>query len=499
MLNTGVKFHSARLPGLSVALFLFLIALGGWLVWDLLRERERSLEQAARLAMQKSQFMGRSFGDTFLAADYVLRDVLGRVRLAQDLVHPDPDRDHRQRIEGLLRAKAATVPALEDLNFFNRDCIFTAFAKGNFYGRKSTQRFCADLQVGAGEHLYMQYLPVEKSASKRPVVVMSRVVGDSEGRLQGGAMAVLDLEYAQNWLASFDVDEHDTLTLLDTDGVLLARMPALADALGQRLPTPSGQRALDEFSGVDSFRAVSPVDGRRRVYGVSRLERFPLVALVGFDQASVLQAWQHRAWQLLAGYAGLVALSLLVLRILLTLQGQREDLRRLATTDALSGIANRGHLMDTGEREVARARRHDQDLAVLMLDIDRFKSVNDRWGHPTGDRVIQAMAQAISTQARSQDFGGRLGGEEFALILPATRLEGARVIAERLRQAVQDNEQVRSDEGEPVRFTVSIGVAALDRQDDGFDTLLQRADRGLYQAKEQGRNRVVTLDTRGSS
>jgi diguanylate cyclase (GGDEF)-like protein len=485
----------ARLQGLCAAVLLFLLVLGGWLAWDLWRERERTLGLASRLVMQKSQFMARAFGDTFLAADYVLRDVLGHVRLERDLVHPDPDADHRQHVEGLLRVKASTIPVLEDVALFNRDCIFTAFAKGQFYGRRSTQRFCTDLQVGTGERLHMQYLPAEKSASKRPVVVMARTVGDAQGRLLGGALAVLDLQYAQNWLAIFDVAPQDNLSLLDTDGVLLARVPPMPDAIGQRVPPTPTQPLFSELGAAATFTDLSPVDGRLRIYGVSRLERFPIVALVGFDRSTVLQGWRHRAWQLLAGYAVLCALTLLMLRIQLTMLRQREALRALATTDALTGIANRGHLMQVGEQEFARARRYGQALSVLMLDIDRFKSVNDRWGHPTGDQVIRVVAQTLRSLARGQDLAGRLGGEEFALLLPATPLAGARAIAERLRQSVQDSMSVRTGEDEAVRCTVSIGVAALSAQDADFDSLLQRADRALYLAKDGGRNRVELLDS----
>ena len=305
----------------------------------------------------------------------------------------------------------------------------------------------------------------------------------------------MDLRYAQQWLADFEVETHDNLVLLDTDGRLLARMPPTPAMIGQLVSTVPGQPVFSELSGAATFTAPSPVDGRLRVYGVSRLESFPLVALVGFDQATVLKAWRHRVWQLLAGYAGLLILALLVLRFQLTMLRQREALRLLATTDALTGIANRGQLMSTGEQEHARAQRYHQPLCVLMLDLDHFKSVNDRWGHATGDRVIRETAQLLRSMARSQDLAGRLGGEEFALLLPATPLAGARIIAERLRLAVQDNEAVRSDEGEPVRFTVSVGVAALAPQDTAFETLLQRADRALYQAKDGGRNRVELIDT----
>ena len=129
---------------------------------------------------------------------------------------------------------------------------------------------------------------------------------------------------------------------------------------------------------------------------------------------------------------------------------------------------------------------------MLMLDLDRFKSINDRWGHPTGDRVLQHMAQLLGQQARGQDVAGRLGGEEFALLLPDTDGPGAVVIAERLRGAVQVSDAVRTGDGEVVRYTVSVGVATLEAGDASFESLLQRVDRALYQAKERGRNRVET-------
>ncbi|WP_245651025.1 GGDEF domain-containing protein [Paramagnetospirillum marisnigri] len=187
----------------------------------------------------------------------------------------------------------------------------------------------------------------------------------------------------------------------------------------------------------------------------------------------------------------LVLAALLMMRAHLTTLRQREEMRKLATTDALTGIANRRHLVDTGRLEVGRARRYAHGLSTMILDIDRFKAINDSWGHPTGDRAIQALSRTMQTIVRDQDMAGRLGGEEFAVILPETDLAGALVIAERMRAAVAGDIEVAADDGQPVRFTVSIGVAALGEADANFEDLLTRADRALYQAKDSGRNRVV--------
>lgn len=473
------------------ALLLLLVLIGGWLVVDFWREGERIVDERSRLAIHKSQLINRAFSDTFLAADYVLRDVIGRVSMPGDLAYPQPVRAISGRLDALLREKVATVGGLTDLVLFNGDCIFVATANFPARGTRSRQRFCAAASVDPGQSLHIQYMPPDRSASGRPVVLMSRTVGSPEGVLLAGAMAVIDLEYAQQWIAAFEIDAGDVLLIADADGTLLARNPAQAEAVGQRVVPPPNQPGFAEFGSSATFTAHSPIDGRERIYGISKLERFPFVVIVGFDRARVLAGWQHRAWQFAAGYLLLALLALLALRVQLATERQREEMRKLANTDALTGIANRRHLMQLGQRECSRARRYGSPLSVLMLDIDRFKSVNDRWGHQTGDRVIQELARLMLLFVREQDSCGRLGGEEFALLLPETDAAGVERIAGRLRSKVEDSATVHADDGSAVRFTVSIGVASLSSEDASFDAVLQRADRALYQAKEDGRNRLV--------
>lgn len=488
-------FLSLAGGGSYLALLLLLALIGAWLVLDFARERERILADAVRLAGHKSQLMNRSFGDTFLAADYVLRDVIGRVRLPQELTYPPREAGLAPRLEALLREKIATLSGLTDLVLFNGDCIFAAAANYPTRGTRSRQRFCIDGRVEPGQSLHVQYMPADKSASHRPVVLMSRTIGSPAGVLLGGVMAVIDLEYAQQWITAFDIEQNDVLAIVDADGTLLARNLPLPEAIGQRAPPPADQPPFGEIGSLATFTAFSPLDGRERIFGLSKLERFPFVVMVGLDKAHLLAAWQHRAWLFAAGYVLLSVLALLALRVQRLTERQREEMRELANTDALTGIANRRFLMDIAEREFGRAQRYGTPLSVLMLDIDTFKAINDRWGHPTGDRVIQELAHATLHFVRRQDLCGRLGGEEFALLLPETDAAGALVIAERLRTRIEATEDARADDGTVVRFTVSIGIATQSPADSSFDALLQRADRALYRAKDEGRNRSVVADS----
>lgn len=165
-------------------------------------------------------------------------------------------------------------------------------------------------------------------------------------------------------------------------------------------------------------------------------------------------------------------------------------LQSLATSDPLTGIANRRQIMDTGEIEVQRAVRLRHHLALLMVDIDLFKQINDTQGHPVGDQVICAVAEACVQCVRgSVDTVGRIGGEEFALILPEADIDTARGMAERLRQAIAER-SVTLEDGTPLYFTVSVGFAALSPEHFSFKGLLIDADKALYCAKASGRNCV---------
>ncbi|HTJ29822.1 MAG TPA: diguanylate cyclase, partial [Acidobacteriaceae bacterium] len=167
----------------------------------------------------------------------------------------------------------------------------------------------------------------------------------------------------------------------------------------------------------------------------------------------------------------------------------REELRHRSETDALTGVPNRRRFLQALEVECLRYSRGHASLSVLMIDLDRFKDINDRFGHPAGDAVLQAMAERMLGQLRKTDLLARFGGEEFAVLLPETHLDGAEVIAERLRLEA-GRLPVRVD-GATIPVTVSIGVAShASEQEAEPGILLKKADLALYRAKASGRNCV---------
>lgn len=178
--------------------------------------------------------------------------------------------------------------------------------------------------------------------------------------------------------------------------------------------------------------------------------------------------------------------------VLASFERMASQMRRLASVDGLTGAMNHNTTVSLLAHAMERGRREGQPVGFVMLDLDHFKRVNDQHGHVVGDQVLRAVAACTRGRLRGSDVLGRLGGEEFGLVLPATGATGARHLAEQVRLAVEALE-LRGDGDRPLRVTLSAGVAEAAPADTP-ETLMHLADKALYQAKQQGRNRVVVAD-----
>ncbi len=165
-----------------------------------------------------------------------------------------------------------------------------------------------------------------------------------------------------------------------------------------------------------------------------------------------------------------------------------EELLRLAATDPLTGAYNRREFTQMAEREALRSHRYHHPLSMMMMDLDHFKRLNDTYGHTAGDKVLQRFTTLCSNTLRNVDIFGRWGGEEFVALLPETDIEGASIIAERLRKIISEN--VLSFNDHKITFTASIGVVQYKDGEVNVDAPLGRADSAVYDAKKAGRNRI---------
>jgi diguanylate cyclase (GGDEF)-like protein len=340
--------------------------------------------------------------------------------------------------------------------------------------------------------------PRQEGAGGAWVIDVARRLEHPDGRFAGAVVAVIAMERLVTLLAAADVGPGGVVALRGEDLALIARYP----------PLPSSNRAVEaaqplrdlvasgELSGT--YRTRSPADGVERLVSYRKVAGYPLHVLVGRSTEVYLGHWRRDM-----GIVAVLAAILFAVSIGATLMVDRawrrqrrlaHTLEAQAHTDVLTGLANRRRFFEVADAELARARRYGTPLSVLMLDIDHFKDVNDAHGHRAGDRVLQQLARTCLEVLRTVDVVGRVGGEEFAILLPETAREGAVEVAERLREAVGRAEVAR-EEGVPLRVTVSIGVSTLSGAAN-LDTLMSQADTALYDAKHAGRNRVCVSGPR---
>lgn len=325
-------------------------------------------------------------------------------------------------------------------------------------------------------------------------IAFSRRISSPDGRFMGVAVASMRLSYFYQLFNSLRIGSNSTINLMNHQGILLAQHPMLErDMVDKDLSArPNVARILRERDG--SFSGTSSVDGLNRLYTFSSVGNLPLVVVVALSTDEVFDGWKRAAW-LISSATGLLCAGLLWLTWMLTKELRRRYraervLAELAATDPLTGLANRRTLDERLRLEWDRAQRSSEPLTLLMVDVDHFKSFNDRHGHQAGDQALRTVAQVIDSNIRRPaDLAARYGGEEFAVILPHTDSPGAALIAEHIRSGIEHLPRV-AGEWRPV--TVSIGLSTwTKRSRSSLEDLLLNADRALYEAKREGRNRVV--------
>jgi len=258
-------------------------------------------------------------------------------------------------------------------------------------------------------------------------------------------------------------------------------IPVIALATADQLPLKDEAFLLGASDYVIKLPDQIELAARIRIHSSTRLNQL--------QKDDAYRALHDSQQQLIASHRALA-------ERLAELQAARDELARLVSTDSLTGLYSRHRWFELSASEFRRYQRHRHALGVFIVDLDLFKRVNDTFGHDAGDGVLKQFANVLKLALRQSDIAGRIGGEEFAVLLPETPADGVQMVARRIVERCRGLE-VATPSGQ-VKFSCSIGVAEATAEDHTFEDVLRRADRALYSAKESGRDRWAATSDRSS-
>lgn len=501
MVDMGPLAQYRGIP-LWVLVLLMLSLVGAWSAWDLHRDYQQAMDTNYRLLeVQAKQLEARISGalrSVDLVESSIADDVQGHFAI--------PVADRFRWLDGYLR-QLPEVRAISILDASGRLVAVNSFHK-QYLGLDVTHReyysFHRDMPRVDGIHVSDPYRNVEGKTT----ITVSRRIADRHGQFLGVVVAALEPQFFSHALTVADAGSAIGVVLLHRRGDVLNAYPDAAWVGSSLQDDTVYVQHLDSGLAATRHQAVSRLDARVRLNVFQNLAEVPFTVMVSRDYESALDDWQQAVLTQVGSYAvvTLVALALLLLasrkqHALIhahrLLQDRLEEITKLrdklgeqAIRDGLTGLFNRRYLDETLVRDLSRAKREGYALAVVMLDIDHFKRVNDTYGHAAGDEVLKAIAKLLRSGARESDVVCRYGGEEFLIALPHMSAEQAAVRVETWRSTFQ-TQLIRHGEF-AIQVTFSAGIAAYPVHGGDTDSLVARADQALYHAKEHGRNRTTS-------
>ncbi|QLL10628.1 sensor domain-containing diguanylate cyclase [Pseudomonas chlororaphis] len=493
-----VALESKRLPVLTVTIaFLMVVAVSILSIYGIqvINSKAHELAQARLISGNLALSMAQQATDTFDEANLILEELIERI----DDLSPQA----LEKTQKLMKKRVFTTEQLHGLFFYDREgnWVLTSFdykpPKANNsdrdYFKFHRENVTLSPRVGAA---------VRSKTTGDWVIPFSRRVNDTQGNFKGVVLATIKMDYFDTFFDRFNIDDKGAIFLALPQGTIIARRPFDEKLIGASLARGEIFSVHIPRAPADTVMVKSIIDGVDRLFGYRVLYKYPLVVAAANSQESILSSWRADTYKLTAMIAVVLAINLLIGILLFKqvrkgllvekhLKKARSVLETLVLQDGLTGLANRRHLERNLELEWRRAARQRSSISLIMLDIDHFKSFNDRYGHVAGDHCICAVSRAISQHVcRPSDLAVRYGGEEFAILLPDTEPGGAYVLAESIRLAVQELAIEHVDNPGGV-VTISLGLYTCVPASSDFKSLLMQADSALYMAKRAGRNQTV--------
>lgn len=295
---------------------------------------------------------------------------------------------------------------------------------------------------------------------------------------------IVDLDFFIQRYANAIIDKNSALFIASTQGNIYTKYPDNIRYIGKKV------KEIKNFATADSnilyHQITSPFDKQKRIGTLIKSEHYPIIGGASLLEKDILSSWNKQRINTLI-IAIIIFLGMIIL--ILYYSKLQKRLVKLSQTDALSHLNNRGYFTYQAQNELQRAKRFNENLSILMIDIDNFKKINDQYGHQMGDKIIQRISKQIQYNIRNIDIAARYGGEEFIVLLPKTSLDEAYKIATRIKDAFEFNNTLPHS-----ITTLSCGIAILEKKDTEVDDIVKKADKALYRSKNSGKNKITIYE-----
>ena len=481
---------------LLVFICLSLALLTAWQIWF---SRERDLHQVNVANLNLARALDNYSEGVIRQSELIL------VELAERLEQEGKGRAHLDRLQQFVQEQSRVFKLASTIIIYNAKGDRLLVSRGDINARLNAADRALFIHHRDNPSPETFIGPTIKSRLAHGwIFTVSRRLNDTDGNFSGVVAITLSVEHFLQLFGSLDLGQQGTMSLSTSDGTLLVRQPFREQDVGldwSNSPIFQIVRAQQQATTTE----VSSIDGIERLYAFRHNSNFPLITVVALGRDEALTAWRRDA--------RLFATVVLILLLAVAIIGQRllVDMHRrsraerqllsareelldanarleiLASQDALTGLANRTALQQHLEQALARSQRRHELLAVMLIDLDGFKPINDRHGHGFGDQVLTEIAQRLRQYIRDGDLPARLGGDEFVVVCENVQsADDAQYLARRLLEGLDTPMHL---EDRSVRVGASIGIA-LSQGDDDATRLIRSADAAMYRAKAEGRNRV---------
>ncbi|WP_368030859.1 diguanylate cyclase [Arcobacter sp. s6] len=415
----------------------------------------------------------------FISSDYILQDMIYTVP-SSELQYPAKNIDSYRKITKYINDKRKTLPNANGVGLNDKNCILThtpAIVGFNAIDRE----WCSVPKNNPKIQTYISNM-FESNIGELMVVQVRKFPGETFTGLAGLGV---NLNFFSKWLEKVKTTPHGMIAIVDSKMNLLARQPALDNMLGKEIDNS----IIKDFIASNTTQSLYSgknivLDKENSIYSLRKVDNSPFVVIVGEADEDWQERWRK---QVVVSILILITLWIMAWQILQhyiqTLENEKK-LEHLSQTDQLTGLYNRHKLHQVFTSEINRSNRFEEVFGVILLDLDLFKNVNDTYGHDVGDLVLKEISNILKDNIRASDTLGRWGGEEFLIILPKIDIDGAKILAEKLRKEIENHQFTIAG-----KMTASFGLAYYKKGDDE-NSIIKRADDALYKAKEIGRNIV---------